>query len=77
MTARKPMTFSVDTDDIEPPSAPAPLAPRREREERQQVGARVRAATYRKLKILAVTRDVPVQTLVEQAIVEFLDRMPG
>jgi hypothetical protein len=78
---RKPMTFDVNTPSNEPPApvplAPVHLAPRREREVRQQVGARIRAATYRKLKILAVTRDEPVQNLVEQAIVEFLERLPS
>jgi hypothetical protein len=80
---RKPMTFDVNTpgNDLPPPSAAVPVsvppAPRREREERQQVGARISAATYRKLKILAVTQDEPVQNLVEQAIVEFLERLPG
>jgi hypothetical protein len=73
------MTFNVNTpsNDPTPPAASIPTSPRREREERQQVGARIRAATYRKLKILAVTRDEPVQSLVEQAIVEFLERLPA
>jgi hypothetical protein len=71
------MTFDVNTagNDL-PPSAHVPAASHRKREERQQVGARISAATYRKLKILAVTRDEPVQNLVEQAIVEFLERLP-
>ena len=78
---RKPMTFDVNTPGNDLPPAPAavvapPSPRRREREERQQVGARIRAATYRKLKILAVTQDEPVQNLVEQAIVEFLERLP-
>ena len=83
MTApRKPMTFDVNTPGNDGPPMPVvvaspPSASRRQREERQQVGARISAATYRKLKILAVTRDEPVQNLVEQAIMEFLERQPS
>lgn len=79
---RKPMTFDVNTpgNDVLPTPAPVsspPSSRRREREERQQVGARISSTAYRKLKILAVTRDEPVQDLVEQAIVEFLERQLG
>lgn len=72
MTAkeRKPMTFSVAA------SAPAPVAnaARAEGVERQQVGARVTKATYRQLKARAALTGQTVQTLVEQAIDEFLAR---
>lgn len=70
---RKPMQFSVDTLGNEAKRSPVvPLAPLRE--ERQQVGARISAGAYRRLKLLAVARGEPVQSLIEQAIVEYLER---
>lgn len=69
---RKPMTFNVAT------AAPAPAAvARAEGVERQQVGARVPKATFRQLKAQAALRGVTVQTLVEQAIDEFLSKPAG
>lgn len=67
---RKPMTFSVAAEAA---PLPAPVALRRaEDAERQQVGARVTKATYRRLKAQAALSGVTVQALVEQAIDEFL-----
>jgi predicted DNA binding CopG/RHH family protein len=51
--------------------APTPAAAAAN-QNRQQVGARVTSATYRKLKARAALQGVTVQALVEQAIVEFL-----
>jgi hypothetical protein len=68
---RKPMTFNVDAAPRAPVQASAPAA-RAEATERQQVGARVTKATYRQLKARAALAGVTVQTLVEQAIDEFL-----
>ena len=65
-TQRKPMTFSID-------AAPARAsATRAQAVDRQQVGARVTKATYRQLKARAALTGATVQTLVEQAIDEFL-----
>jgi predicted HicB family RNase H-like nuclease len=66
--ARKPLAFDIDRSPA--PRAP-PLKPAAS-QERQQVGARVTAATYRQLKARAALQGVTVQTLVEQAITEFL-----
>ncbi len=69
--ARKPLSFDVDSS----PTPRAPAAVKRAQapaQERQQVGARVTAATYRQLKARAALQGVTVQTLVEQAITEFL-----
>ena len=73
-TNRKPMTFSIDAPEppaVVPPkalpkAAPAPSI------ERQQVGARVTRDKYRQLKAQAALDGVSVQTLVEQAIDQFL-----
>jgi len=40
--------------------------------ERKQVGARIPSATYRQLKARAALDGVPVQTLVEKAVEQFL-----
>jgi len=71
-TARKPLSFDVGSGPA--PRAPAakPAPPPAAAQERQQVGARVTAATYRQLKARAALQGVTVQTLVEQAITEFL-----
>ena len=69
---RKPLTFDVDRS----PRAPAE-SPRREKEQRQQVGARVTTTVYRQIKARAALQGVTVQTLVEQAIAEFLANHPG
>jgi hypothetical protein len=41
-------------------------------EERQQIGARIRATTYRQLKARAALEGRKVQDLVELAVEEFL-----
>ncbi len=71
-TARKPLSFDVERSPqpVKPP--PAKPSPAVVAQERQQVGARVTAATYRQLKARAALQGVTVQTLVEQAITEFL-----
>jgi predicted HicB family RNase H-like nuclease len=68
--ARKPLAFDIERSPPTPARVPAvkPAAA----QERQQVGARVTAATYRQLKARAALQGVSVQTLVEQAITEFL-----
>jgi len=70
--ARKPLSFDVDSAPAaRPPAAKSALAPAAT-QERQQVGARVTATTYRQIKARAALQGVTVQTLVEQAITEFL-----
>lgn len=75
MAARKPLSFDVHRSPPAPvevaaePKSPALVQPA---EARQQVGARVTATTYRRLKAKAALEGVAVQTLVEQAINEFL-----
>ena len=70
-TRRKPLTFDVDR------------SPRTSQESKakesnaQQVGARVTIKIYRQLKSRAALQGVPVQTLVEQAIDEFLQNHPA
>jgi len=67
---RKPLTFDVDR-------SPRTIAETKgEKGQRQQVGARVTAGTYRQLKARAALQGVRVQTLVEQAIAEFLANHP-
>ena len=69
---RKPLTFDVDRS----PRTPREI-PKGEKEERQQVGARITTAVYRQLKAHAALQGVTVQTLVEQAIAEFLTNHPS
>jgi hypothetical protein len=83
---RAPMKFTLDansTPDLaEPapaamPNASEPLAMSKGKSsnvDRQQVGARVTKATYRQLKAMAALRGEAVQTLVEQAINDFLSK---
>ncbi len=78
MAARKPLSFSMDTAEPVPPTEPVPAA-RSVRmsavppnEERQQIGARIRATTYRQLKARAALEGRKVQDLVELAVEEFL-----
>lgn len=68
---KKPLTFDVNR-------SPRTAAERSSepQEARQQVGARIRAATYRQLKARAAMRGANVQELVEQAITEFLANHP-
>ena len=51
---------------------PAP----KEAQSRTQLGVRIPEATHRQLKLAAVMRGVTVQTLVEQAMLEFLTSHP-
>ena len=51
---------------------PAP----KEAQSRTQLGVRIAEATHRQLKLAAVMRGVTVQTLVAQAVLEFLTRHP-
>jgi hypothetical protein len=70
---RTPLPFTLDEKPT-PPIMPTPkLASVNEKEERQQVGARVKTTTYRQLKARAAMEGVKVQDLVEQAIVAFLN----
>lgn len=70
-TTRKPLTFDVDRS----PRTPSEV-PKEATEQRQQVGARVTTAVYRQLKARAALQGATVQTLVEQAIAEFLANHP-
>jgi hypothetical protein len=56
--------------------APVVDLPARNVEPKTQLGARISEAKYRQLKLAAVLRGVAVQTLVEQAIEEFLANHP-
>lgn len=67
---RKPLTFDVDR------SPRTTVETKGEKEQRQQVGARVTTAIYRQLKARAALQGGTVQTLVEQAIAEFLANHP-
>jgi hypothetical protein len=58
------------------PVAPPSDWPGRTVEPKTQLGARISEAKYRQLKLAAVLRGVTVQTLVEQAIQEFLENHP-
>jgi predicted HicB family RNase H-like nuclease len=69
--SRKPLTFDVDR------SPRTTAESKQDKGQRQQVGARVTTATYRQLKARAALQGVTVQTLVEQAIAEFLTNHPG
>jgi hypothetical protein len=74
---RKPLTFEEEaapaTAAVPSPSRARPAAAT---EQRQQLGARVPTATYRRLKARAALQGVTVATLVEQAIAEFLANHP-
>jgi hypothetical protein len=67
----------VNPGQNRPPAAPvAALPARKVAEPKTQLGARVSETTHRQLKLAAVLRGVTVQTLVEQAIQEFLTNHP-
>ena len=70
---RKALKFTMDTARIpvDEPTAPRIAA---DQTERQQVGARVTKAIYRRLKSRAALQGVTVQALVEQAIEDFLSK---
>jgi predicted HicB family RNase H-like nuclease len=73
-TNRKPLTFDVDRGP--PPLASGGPPARAAAPDRQQVGARITKSKYRRLKARAAMQGVTVQTLVEQAIDEFLASHP-
>jgi predicted DNA binding CopG/RHH family protein len=70
--SRKPMTFDVDRS----PPTPAELAAKPSAQRKQQIGARISAATYRQLKARAALDGVTVQTLIEKAVEQFLAARP-
>lgn len=74
---RKPLSFDAEIAPAPRPTATKPAAVAVFAQDRQQVGARVDAATYRKLKARAALQGATVQTLVEQAITEFLVNHEG
>jgi hypothetical protein len=69
--ARKPLSFDVDR------SPRTATETKSDNEKRQQVGARVPTGIYRQLKARAALQGIQVQTLVEQAITEFLANHSG
>lgn len=81
--ARKPLSFSMDA----PPVSTTPIAAQRpvesrpaapsETEDRKQVGARIPAGLFRQLKAEAALSGLPLQTHVEMAITEYLERRAG
>lgn len=73
-TERKPLTF--DEDRAPPTATPTRRQAPAATEPRQQLGARVPTATYRRLKARAALQGVTVAALVEQAIGEFLSNHP-
>jgi predicted HicB family RNase H-like nuclease len=74
-TERRPLTFEEDPAPLTAARS-APRANPAVKEQRQQLGARVPTATYRRLKARAALQGVTVATLVEQAIAEFLTNHP-
>ncbi len=74
---RTPLVFDISrspvTDDEATRTAlpPKPVVPR------QQLGARIAIDVYKRLRVRAVMDGVLVQDLIEQAIIEFLDREGG
>jgi predicted HicB family RNase H-like nuclease len=70
-TKRTPLDFRTIETLPTPPAASATVVAA-DKEERQQVGARVNKAVYRQLKARAAIEGVKVQDLVEQAIMAFL-----
>jgi hypothetical protein len=73
MTAKKaPLTFNLG----QVPATALPSSPVTP-DDRKQVGARIKGATYRQLKARAALQGLQVQDLVEQAISEFLTNHPA
>lgn len=74
--ARKPLNFDLDKAEPVPSAAPAVSRPVKQttapKEQRQQVGARIRAKTYRQLKARAALEGRKVQDLVELAVEKYL-----
>jgi hypothetical protein len=75
-TERKPLTFEEERAPTTTAPAPMRATESPPKEQRQQLGARVPTATYRRLKARAALQGVTVATLVEQAITEFLSNHP-
>lgn len=73
---RRPMTFDVDRSPLTEGETVAATPATPPAVERQQVGARIPVNTYRQLKARAALDGVKVQTLVEQAIDQFLASAP-
>lgn len=73
--ARKPLNFDLGNADpipIAQPAASRAAKPSTPKEQRQQVGARIRTKTYRKLKARAALEGRKVQDLVELAVEKYL-----
>lgn len=74
---RKPLSFDAEIAPALRPAVTKRAAITTPAQDRQQVGARVDAGTYRKLKARAALQGTTVQTLVERAITEFLVNHEG
>jgi hypothetical protein len=74
---RRPMTFDVDRSPPTVGETVAIKAAATPAIERQQVGARIPVSKYRQLKARAALEGVKVQSLVEQAIDQFLASQPS
>jgi hypothetical protein len=73
--ARKPLNFDMAKADpvpVAPAVATRPAQPAAAKEQRQQVGARISAKTYRQLKARAALEGRKVQDLVEIAVEKYL-----
>jgi hypothetical protein len=57
-------------------AAPADFPAPKEAQSRTQLGVRIAEATHRQLQLAAVMRGMTVQTLVEQAMLEFFASHP-
>lgn len=66
--AALPQTETAQAVTVVPDPPKPPQIPR------QQLGARIPADVYKRLRVRAVMEDVLIQELIERAIVEFLDR---
>ena len=77
---KKPLTFDADRAPATIPQPGNPVKAAKvaspPAEDRQQVGARIPATTYRQLKARAALQGGKVQDLVERAITEFLENHP-
>ena len=74
---RKPMTFDIDRSPQTVSEAiPPDTKPKMSASDKQQVGARIPSSKYRQLKARAALEGVKVQSLVEQAIDQFLAAKP-
>jgi predicted HicB family RNase H-like nuclease len=74
MTARKPR--SNTPRNRVPPAVQADFLSPKEAHSKTQLGVRIAETTHRQLKLAAVMRGMTVQTLVEQAVFEFLKNHP-